>query len=261
VPRERFCVFHFFRPLWRRRNYVFGGCRSSAIWITGRSRGSHFAGVRCGPFAYTFWNGDSRPSFARVEVASRRLHNDTHCTIASPADMPDLVTLFEQNAIAAAALVWRCERTPLAVRTAVERATAGAHSIVFCDPEFLPTPLFAGLRGLAGVIAKPDEEQLATAEVGVTEAFAGVASTGTVCVALGRSLTGASSLLMPLHIALLPVERLVERPRDIFDPNRFNGDGLRRNLVFITGPSATADMGPLVLGVHGPHRVHILLLE
>ena len=34
-----------------------------------------------------------------------------------------------------------------------------------------------------------------------------------------------------------------------------------RDLVFITGPSATADMGPLVRGVHGPHRLHILLLE
>jgi L-lactate dehydrogenase complex protein LldG len=41
----------------------------------------------------------------------------------------------------------------------------------------------------------------------------------------------------------------------------FDGESLKRNLVFITGPSATADMGPLVVGVHGPHRVLILLLE
>jgi L-lactate dehydrogenase complex protein LldG len=175
--------------------------------------------------------------------------------------MPDLATLFEQNAAAAAAEVVRCERTPLAVRTAVERAAEGARTIVLCDPEFLPVPLFAGLRGLAGVISKADEEQLATAEVGVTEAFAGVASTGSVCVTLGHPLIGATSLLMPLHIALLPADRIVERPRQLFDPDRFNGHGLKRNLVFITGPSATADMGPLVHGVHGPHRLHILLLE
>ena len=175
--------------------------------------------------------------------------------------MPDLLTLFEQNATAAAAVVWRCDRTPLAVRTAVERAAQDARSIVLCEPEFLPAHLFAGLRGLAGVVARPHEEQLVAAEVGVTEAFAGVATTGSLCVTLGRPLTGATSLLMPLHIALLPAERIVERPRDLFDPDRFNGDGLRRNLVFITGPSATADMGPLVHGVHGPHRLHILLLE
>jgi L-lactate utilization protein LutC len=175
--------------------------------------------------------------------------------------MPDLVTTFEQNATAAAAIVWRCERNPLAVRTAVERAAQDARSIVLCDAEFLAPTLLAGLRGLAGVIAKPDDQQLATAEVGVTEAFAGVASTGSVCVAMGRPLAAAASLLMPLHIALLPTERIVERPRNLFDPECLKGEALRRNLVFITGPSATADMGPLVLGVHGPHRLHILLLE
>jgi L-lactate dehydrogenase complex protein LldG len=95
----------------------------------------------------------------------------------------------------------------------------------------------------------------------VTQAVAGVASTGSVCVTLGRPLTGATSLLMPLHIALLSAERIVERPRNLFDPERLNGEGLRRNLVFITGPSATADMGPLVHGIHGPRRLHILLLE
>ena len=51
------------------------------------------------------------------------------------------------------------------------------------------------------------------------------------------------------------------RPRDLFDPDCLKGEGLKRNLVFITGPSATADMGPLVHGVHGPHRLLVLLLE
>jgi L-lactate dehydrogenase complex protein LldG len=175
--------------------------------------------------------------------------------------MLDLIATFEQNATAAAAVVRRCERNPLAVRTAVERAAQDAKGIVLCDAEFLAPPLMAALRGLAGVISRPDDTQLATADVGVTEAFAGVASSGSVCVAMGRPLVGASSLLMPVHVVLLLTERIVERPRDLFDPECLKGGGLRRNLVFITGPSATADMGPLVLGVHGPHRVHILLLE
>jgi len=119
----------------------------------------------------------------------------------------------------------------------------------------------AGARGLAGVILKPDDEQLATAAVGVTEAFAGIASTGSVCVSLGRPLVGATSLLMPLNIVLLASERIVERPRDLFLPEALKGEALKRNLVVITGPSATADMGPLVRGVHGPHRLLILLLE
>jgi L-lactate dehydrogenase complex protein LldG len=78
---------------------------------------------------------------------------------------------------------------------------------------------------------------------------------------MGPPLAALTSLLMPLHIVLLPATRIVARPRDLFDPAVLNGEGLRRNLVFITGPSATADMGPLVRGVHGPHRLQILLLE
>ena len=175
--------------------------------------------------------------------------------------MPDLSTIFEQNATEAAAIVWRCERTPLAVRNSVERAADGAKGIILSEPEFLAPQVLASVRGLAGVILKPDDDQLATAGVGVTEAFAGIASSGSVCVSLGRPLVGATSLLMPLNIVLLASERIVERPRDLFNPECLRGEALKRNLVFITGPSATADMGPLVRGVHGPHRLLILLLD
>jgi L-lactate utilization protein LutC len=175
--------------------------------------------------------------------------------------MPDLATTFEHKATEAAAMVWRCERSPLAVRSSVERAVEGAKSIVLSEAEFLAPQILAGVRGLAGVILKPDDEQLATASVGVTEAFAGIASTGSVCIAMGRPLAAATSLLMPLNIVLLASERIVERPRDLFNQECLKGEGLKRNLVFITGPSATADMGPLVRGVHGPHRLLILLLE
>jgi L-lactate dehydrogenase complex protein LldG len=175
--------------------------------------------------------------------------------------MPDLATTFEYNATEVAATVWRCERSPLAVRSSVERAAEGAKGIVLSEAEFLAPQILAGVRGLAGVILKPDDQELSTAGVGVTEAFAGIASTGSVCIAMGRPLVAATSLLMPLNIVLLASERIVERPRDLFNPECLKGEGLKRNLVFITGPSATADMGPLVRGVHGPHRLLILLLE
>jgi L-lactate dehydrogenase complex protein LldG len=175
--------------------------------------------------------------------------------------MIDLAATFEENAMDAAAMVWRCKRTPVALRDVVALATSKARGIVLTEAEFLPVSLVDGLRGLAGVIPKPHDDELAVADVGITEAFAAVASTGSVCVALGRPLVAATSLLMPLNIILLAKERIIERPRDLFNPEMFDGESLKRNLVFITGPSATADMGPLVVGVHGPHRVLILLLE
>jgi L-lactate dehydrogenase complex protein LldG len=175
--------------------------------------------------------------------------------------MPDLLASFEAHAKEAAALVERVGAAPDSVRAAVQRATDGSPKIILGPAEFLPTEIMGSLRDLPGVIQQPTDEQVSTADVGVSEAFAGVASSGSVCIATGAPLAAAASLLMPLHIVLLFADRIVSRPRDLFNPFCLNGEGLRRDLVFVTGPSATADMGPLVRGVHGPHRLQILILE
>jgi L-lactate dehydrogenase complex protein LldG len=180
--------------------------------------------------------------------------------MAAPAQSP-LLDLFLSRATEAAAKVERIRRTASEIRSAVARATEGSRTLVVAEGEYFPAEIFSVLRSLTGVIAKPSDDQLATADAGVTEAFAGVARTGSICIAMGPPLRAASSLLMPLHVALLPVERIVFRPRELFEPHGIGTDALRRNLAFVTGPSATADMGPLVRGVHGPHRLHILVVE
>ena len=174
--------------------------------------------------------------------------------------MSDLLTTFENNAREAAALVERVGASPASVRAAVQRSVNGGAKIVVGPVEFLPREVMMALQDLPGVIRQPTDEQLSTADVGVSAAFAGVSSSGSVCIAMGAPLASAASLLMPLHIVLLSPERIVGRPRDLFDGSCLGGEGLRRDLVIITGPSATADMGPLVRGVHGPHRLQILLL-
>src|SRR5271170_4202406 len=147
------------------------------------------------------------------------------------------------------------------VRAAIAQAAEGARTLVITSGEFVSAEIFAEARQLPGVIAKPTDDQLATADAGVTEAFAGVARTGSICIAMGGGLRAQASLLMPLHVALLPADRIVLRPRDLFEPTPIGEEALKRNLAFVTGPSATADMGPLVRGVHGPHRLHILVME
>ncbi|MGB7847890.1 MAG: LUD domain-containing protein [Candidatus Acidiferrum sp.] len=174
--------------------------------------------------------------------------------------MSELLAEFEAHAKEAAAIVQRVEPSAASIRAAIENAVGGSAKIVLGPPEFLAKETMDALQDLPGVILEPSDEQLSTADVGVSGAFAGVASSGSVCIAMGAPLAAAASLLMPLHIVLLSPERIVSRPRDLFDPVTLDGEGLRRDLVFITGPSATADMGPLVRGVHGPHRLLILLL-
>jgi L-lactate dehydrogenase complex protein LldG len=177
------------------------------------------------------------------------------------AHVPDLISIFECNARDAAAGVFIVENNSFAIRAAVENLTAGANSIVLGLGEFIPREIADELHRIHAVVAKPSDEQLSIAGAGVSDAFAGVASSGSVCIAMGPPLVAAASLLTPLHVVILPASRIVERPRDLFDPVRFGGEGLRRDLVFITGPSATADMGPLVRGVHGPHSLQILVVK
>ena len=180
--------------------------------------------------------------------------------MSAPAQT-SLVDLFVARASEAAAKVERIGRSAADVRAAVASATEDLRSLVVADGDHIPSGVFASLRTLPGVIPKPTDDELATADAGITEAFAGVARTGSICVAMGPLLRSAASLLMPLHVALLPVERIVFRPRELFEPKDIGKEALGRDLAFVTGPSATADMGPLVRGVHGPHRLHILVLE
>lgn len=172
----------------------------------------------------------------------------------------DLLSTFETSAKNAAADVFLIGSSGQ-IRSTVQRLTEGAKSIVLGLGEFLPRDVVEELLGIPSTIRDPSDEQLSTASVGISDAFAGVASSGSVCIAMGPPLVAAASLLMPLHIVILSAARIVARPRDLFEPGCLGGLGLRRNLVFITGPSATADMGPLVRGVHGPHRLQILVVR
>jgi len=162
---------------------------------------------------------------------------------------------------AAVATVDTIDRSPAALRDAIWRAAGDSNRVLYAPPQDHPAELFAEFARDPRVRADPTAEELVNTPAGVTEAFAGVARTGSVCVDVGYQRTGMASLLAPLHIAVLAAENIVPQPRDLFRDDVLGGKGLTRSFVFITGPSATADMGPLVRGVHGPHRLHIIILR
>lgn len=170
-----------------------------------------------------------------------------------------LVEVFETSATAAAATVERVARDPEQIAAAVARI-APAGPLAVSEPLYLPSNLFAACRRLPGAFDARTRKAMDDCVAGVTDAFAGVAHSGSICVCIDHDYTGFVSLLSRFHIAVLAAENIVQRPSDLFRPDRLNGDGLRRNFVFITGPSATADMGPLVRGVHGPHRLHVMVV-
>ena len=174
--------------------------------------------------------------------------------------MMSAVERFENGARAVAATVERVPKDGSRIAQAIVRRFPDARRIAIAEPRRLPRELFNECRKLPGVADRKSKNEWAEIDVGITEAFAGVARTGSICVEVDTTSTGYASLLGRIHVALLAVEDIVERPSDLFRAGSA-GSAADRSFVFITGPSATADMGPLVRGVHGPHELHVLILE
>jgi L-lactate dehydrogenase complex protein LldG len=98
--------------------------------------------------------------------------------------------------------------------------------------------------------------------VGITGAFCAIAETGTLMLLSGAATPGTTSLLPETHIALVAESRIVRGMEDAWALLRAErGDTtMPRAVNFISGPSRTADIEQtLVLGAHGPYRVHIIL--
>jgi L-lactate dehydrogenase complex protein LldG len=102
-------------------------------------------------------------------------------------------------------------------------------------------------------------------QVGVTACFAAVAETGTLMLLSGKTRPTRNNFLPDTHIVILRSGQVVAAYEDGFAKLRAeNGDGavMPRALNFITGPSRTADIEQKIeLGVHGPRRLHIVLMD
>lgn len=173
----------------------------------------------------------------------------------------DLLSTFSRAAETCGATVERVNSSTDAVRNAVQRRCGKSNRVAVADFFDLPPEYSNACRSVPGVIPTVTKSQLASAEIGITEAFAGIAATGSVCVFIGEGNAGVVSLLVREHIVLLASRSIVERPGDLFRSEFAIEKALRSDFVIVTGPSATADMGPLVRGVHGPHGLHIILMD
>jgi L-lactate dehydrogenase complex protein LldG len=180
--------------------------------------------------------------------------------VLSPAIQSHL-DQFREQLSAAGGTMEVVGRSPEAVRDAVLTKASGKRPILVAEPHYIPLDFFRPLQSVEGILSRPGPEDYRSAPVGVTDAFAAVARTGSVCVDTGADIAGYVSLLPRLHIVVVDIKKLVFRPSDLFRLEAFARPTFQENFVFISGPSATADMGPLVRGVHGPHELHVLVLS
>lgn len=98
-------------------------------------------------------------------------------------------------------------------------------------------------------------------KVGITGSFCAVAETGTLMLLSGPGTFASASLLPETHIAIVEANRIVGSIEDAFALARAERGELPRATNFISGPSRTADIEQtIVLGAHGPYRVHVVLV-
>lgn len=97
--------------------------------------------------------------------------------------------------------------------------------------------------------------------VGITGCFCAIAETGTLMLCGSPDGPATVSLLPETHIALVPASRIVAGMEEGFALARAELGQLPRAVNFISGPSRTGDIEQtIVLGAHGPYRVHLILL-
>ena len=136
----------------------------------------------------------------------------------------------------------------------------------FLDAHGLPKsgcvwPRLAGLDWKAAGLGLEPRAARGEDMLGVTGVFCALAETGTLAMVSGADTPASASLLPETHVAVVPVARLVPHMEDAWDLMRAELGQLPRAVNFISGPSRTADIEQsVVLGAHGPYRVHIVLV-
>lgn len=116
----------------------------------------------------------------------------------------------------------------------------------------------ASLRDLPWLGADADKAALFAADVGITTAQWGIATTGTLVLDGSRERHRLASLLPAVHIALLPAAYLLSELGEVL---KSLPRPVPPAVTFITGPSRTADIElQLVVGVHGPKQLHVVLV-
>lgn len=111
------------------------------------------------------------------------------------------------------------------------------------------------------VTLKPSAAALRDARTGMTGTRLGIASLGTVLVESRSDGEELVSLYPELHIVVVRSSDIRPDLESAFSWLSDAFEAGHESFVLATGPSSTGDMGALVQGVHGPERVHIVILQ
>lgn len=121
--------------------------------------------------------------------------------------------------------------------------------------------LLQQVDGTAEVLRNAEPEALFNCDGGITSAQWAIAETGTLVLETKSERHRLVSLVPAMHIAILAAGRVLGTMSEALAAVSTTGE-LSRTVTFITGPSRTSDIElTLAIGVHGPARLHVILIE
>lgn len=107
----------------------------------------------------------------------------------------------------------------------------------------------------------PTAADIERAVTGVTPASLAIASYGSVVLRMDEQGSEPVSLFNDRHIAVLHRDDIVPDMTAAFEWFGPELRDSRDSAIVATGPSATADMGALVQGAHGPKQVEVFVVS
>lgn len=149
------------------------------------------------------------------------------------------------------------EQVPTALRRYLQEQGLPLSAVIWPEWEHLDWAE-VGLKAEVRAVTDADA-------VGVTGVFCAVAETGSLLLLSGPKNQVACALLPETHVAILSATKIVAYMEQAFallkqEQIQVHGD-MPRTATFISGPSRTGDIEQtIVLGAHGPYRVHVLLI-
>ncbi len=200
------------------------------------------AARRAAAVAYVDAHGQGPRPFMPMDLAARfRLR---------AADMASTVERIEALEAIPAAVARYVGALELAPALAEQKSLAGV-----CWPEF------AALDWSAAGLSIDSRPTSGHDRLGITGCFCAIAETGTLVFTSSAATPTATLLLPDTHICVVRSDRIVPGLEEAFALVRRDHATMPRAINCVSGPSRTGDIEQtIVLGAHGPFRVHVLLL-
>jgi L-lactate dehydrogenase complex protein LldG len=140
--------------------------------------------------------------------------------------------------------------------------STGARRVAISDAPVARAAASAFPAAVQRVVDAPPADLFAC-DAGVTSAQWAIAQTGTLVLVSESERNRLTSLVPPVHIALVDARSIVGTLAEVLATLGAGGaDALARVVTLVTGPSRTADIElTLAIGVHGPRELYVVAVE